>query len=296
MRRIGSRIHQAGVTLLEVIIAIGLVALMLGGLSELADRFATDQKNNLTAEHLKRVAEAGRNYIKDNFSTVAASATATTPAYIPVSTLVSGGYLQAGFSARNAYRQDACILVLEPTADKLQALLITEGGDTIGDIDIGAIAAAAGGSAGGFRSGTTTVTGTQGGWSIPRAGYHNVANSAGMRCSGSAGNVQIADGRLAYALWLDASNDTFSTQWKDPVPNTAALPASGNNNGDTRLVLDINRTYTWSSGAWYANGLTNQGFLRGPDNSSAVTQGGSCTGVPAGSLAKDAAGNLFVCN
>jgi type II secretory pathway pseudopilin PulG len=288
---------QSGVTLLELIIAMGLMTLLLVGLSSLTDQFGVDQKNSLTAGHLKVVAEAGRAYTKDNFQAITSVATDTTPAYISVANLVSGGYLQPGFSARNSYGQDLCILVLEPTPNKLQGLVVSEGGTVIGDIDLGAIVAAAGGSAGAIRSSApNAITGTQGGWSIARAAYHNLANSQGLRCNGSAGAVQLNTGSIAYALWLDAANDAFMTQWKDPVANVTLLPASGNNNGDTRLVIDLNRTYTWQSGAWYANGLTNEGFMRGPNNATFVNQGDSCAGAPVGSLAKDAAGNLYVCN
>jgi prepilin-type N-terminal cleavage/methylation domain-containing protein len=287
---------QKGVTLLEVLVTITIMAVLFAGLAGIADRYARDSTNNLVAEHLRRVSDAYKAYIRDNFAAVAAASSATVPAYVPISTLVATGYLQPGFAAKNAYDQSVCMLVLQPAAGKLQAIVLSEAGTTIDDVSLGAIVAAAGGAAGASRKGTTTLTGTQGGWSIPRTTFHNIANSAGLRCTGAAGAAQITDGHIAYALWIDKSSTTLLSQWKDPVADVTQLPATGNNNGDTRLVQNLNRTYTWQSGAWYANGLTNEGFMRGPNNATAVNQGDSCTGSPIGSLAKDASGNLYICN
>lgn len=290
------RLKQRGVTLLEAVVTIGIMAFMFAGLAAVADRYARDSMDNLVADHLRRVSEGYKAYLRDNFATVAAVATAGSPAYVPVSTLVTNGYLQPGFSEKNGYEQSLCMLVLQPVAGKLQAIVVSEGGTAIDDISLGSIVATAGGAAGATRKGTAVITGTQGGWSIPRAAYHNVANSAGLRCTGAAGAVQVTDGHLAYALWIDKASTTLLTQWKDPVADVTQLPATGNNNGDTRLVIDLNRTYTWQSGAWYANGLTNEGFMRGPNNATTVNQGDSCSGHPLASLAKDAAGNLYICN
>lgn len=288
--------RQRGISLLEIIVSLTLFAIMFSGMAAMSDRFAKDTRDNVVAEHLRRVAEAGRSYVRDNYSTIAASAGPTTPFYISVANLVAGGYLQSGFSATNAYNQSVCILVLQPSANRLQALVVSEGGNAIDDISLGTIVAQAGGSAGAMRSGTSTITGTQGGWSIARSSYHNLPNTAGRRCDGSGGNVQIADGRLAYAIWFDPAATTLMSQWKDPVANVGMLPATGNVNGDTRLVIDINRSYTWNSGAWYANGLTNEGFMRGPDGTTIVADGQSCTGKPIGSIARDALGRLYVCS
>lgn len=288
---------QRGVTLLELAVTLILMSAVAVGLAQLSERYATDVKNNLAAEHLRTIVDAASRYTRDNYSAVAAVATPTTAVRISTDILATTGYLEPGFSAKNGYQQFVCVLVLQPSPNKLQALAVSESGNAISDVDLGAIAAMAGGNAGTLASGGTTVVGTQGGWSISRSAYDNLANSDGKHCDGTtAGNVRLTDGHLAYALWFDPASATFMTQWKDPVPTSTALPSTGNVNGDTRLVLDINRSYTWNSGAWYANGLTNDGYLRGPNNATAVSQGASCTGVPAGTLAKDAAGNLFVCN
>lgn len=38
--------------------------------------------------------------------------------------------------------------------------------------------------------------------------------------------------------------------WKDPVAASANLPATGNSDGDVRLVLDTGFLFTWKGSAW----------------------------------------------
>lgn len=76
-------------------------------------------------------------------------------------------------------------------------------------------------------------------------------------------NFYVADGdSLTTAIGdLDAALNTLSgavsaIQWKAPVANFAALPGSGNTNGDVRLTLDTGLMYTWKSSvsAWLQSG------------------------------------------
>jgi prepilin-type N-terminal cleavage/methylation domain-containing protein len=312
--------RQRGVTLLEIIAAIALMSLLLIGLTQITQQSANDQRNTLVAEHLRRISDAARAYTRDNFGTIAAAASPTTPAYVSVATLAAGGYLPPNFAATNSYGQSVCVLVLEPVANRLQAIVVSEGGTAIPDVDLGAIVGSAGGSAGAMRAGTATVTGTLGGWSIPRTTFNNLANSAGLRCTGAAGNVQLNDGRLAYALWLDSATDAFLTQWRTPVPNFASLPATGNTVGDARVILDRGVAFSWTGTIWRPFGIDQNGSVIasgdgqfGNTNLGAapvttatgsvaastvelkrvVTSGGACS--PDGSLAIDASDNLMVC-
>ena len=43
-----------------------------------------------------------------------------------------------------------------------------------------------------------------------------------------------------------------SASWKDPVSTVLALPAIGNSQGDTRVVLDTGVIYEWLGAAWVA--------------------------------------------
>ncbi len=52
--------------------------------------------------------------------------------------------------------------------------------------------------------------------------------------------------------------------WKDPVTNFAALPASGNAIGDTRITTDTGRAFTWTGSAWKPLAVDQSGNLTVP--------------------------------
>lgn len=62
-----------------------------------------------------------------------------------------------------------------------------------------------------------------------------------------------AIGALDTALF-GVSTFVNAIQWKTPVANFAALPASSNVNGDVRLTLDTRLMYTWNGTVWIETG------------------------------------------
>ena len=71
----------------------------------------------------------------------------------------------------------------------------------------------------------------------------------------------------------------------DPVADVASLPATAQT-GTLRIVRDAQIPYLWNGSAWL------------PLNAGAwlvVTGGASCAAYPAGTLARDAADDLFIC-
>ncbi len=52
--------------------------------------------------------------------------------------------------------------------------------------------------------------------------------------------------------------------WRAPVATYAALPASGNQNGDVRLTLDTDRAFAWNGGSWVALAVNQNGNLHVP--------------------------------
>ncbi len=70
--------------------------------------------------------------------------------------------------------------------------------------------------------------------------------------------------------------------WRAPVAAYAALPASGNQNGDVRLTLDIDRAFAWSGSSWVALAVDQNGDLTVPRHLSAenggVSTSTSCSG------------------
>ena len=106
--------RQRGVTLIEILVSISIMAMVTAGVARLIDQYQEDTKSAITAQHLATIGNAAQQYIKDNYATVQANATATSPALITVPMLIGTGYLPAGFSSTNNYNQTACVLVLEP--------------------------------------------------------------------------------------------------------------------------------------------------------------------------------------
>lgn len=263
---------QAGITLLEVVVALGIMSVVVAGTAALIERSSADTRAAVAAQQLRTVGDAANVYIKDNYTAVAANATATQPALIRVSDLVAGGYLTAGATTANAYQQNQCVLVLEPSANNLTALVVTEGGTTIDDITLGGVAALIGASGGGiYSSATTTVRGAMGGWSIATGNYAN-ANHLGQHCDGTAGAVTLAAGHPAQALWFADGNITSGFLYRDAVPGHPEL-------NRMNTTLDMN-----------GNAISNAATVQ---LNTVVASGAACT--TNGVLARDASGAVMSC-
>ena len=70
--------------------------------------------------------------------------------------------------------------------------------------------------------------------------------------------------------------------WRAPVATYAALPASGNQDGDVRLTLDTDRAFAWNGGSWVALAVDQNGDLTVPRHLTAenggVSTSTSCSG------------------
>lgn len=229
---------QAGLTLLEVIISLSIIASATLGLNAVADRFSDDTKNTVTASQVRTFGEAAKAYIKDNYAAVQGVATATAPALIDVPTLIASGHLTTGFFPTNAFGQSMCALVLEPTANRLQAMVVAEGGTVIDDLSMGNIASVIGGSGGAvYASDATVIRGAIGGWSIPVSTFDNLVNNVSKKCDGTAGNVRLVAGSPAMALWFENGDTSSAFLARDAVPGRPELNAM-----NTPLVMNAVQT------------------------------------------------------
>jgi type II secretory pathway pseudopilin PulG len=252
---------QAGLTLLEVIISLSIIASATIGLNSIADRFSDDTKNTVAASQTRTFGEAAKVYIKDNYAAVQAVATPTTPALIDVPTLIAAGNLTAGFLATNAFGQSMCALVLEPTANRLQAMVVAEGGTAIDDLSMGNIASVIGGSGGAvYSSDATVIRGAIGGWTIPTSTFDNRVNNVNKKCDGTAGNVRLTAGHPAMALWFENGDTSSAFLARDAVPGRPELNAM-----NTPLIMN-----------------------------SVQTADTACTSL--GAIARDATGAVLSCN
>lgn len=252
-------VRQFGFTLLEVLISLGIMSSVMVGLANLSDQFAKETVISINANQSQTFANASRAYIKDNYSAIMAIATPTVAAKIDTATLIAAGKLPAGFVGTNAYGHTYCTLVLEPIANRLQGLVVAEGGQTVDDISLASLAGIIGGSGGGvYSTDTTVVRGAVGGWSIPVATYDNRANNVGTTCTGSAGNVRLAVGRPVVALWFENGDTSSAFLARDAVPGRPEL-----NQMNTPIMMN-----------------------------SIQTEGASCT---TGSLARNSTGAILSC-
>lgn len=167
-----TRAAQRGFTALEtiVVLIVAVAALGLGG--QYLSNYADNLSNQAAADHQKAVSDAAVKYIKDNYAAILATATATTPATITVPMLKSTGYLSSSFNNQNPFGQDYQILALEPTANKLETLIVTTGGETVPEMGVRRIAQLVG-AQGGFISATDTTKaqGSYGGWQMALSSY-----------------------------------------------------------------------------------------------------------------------------
>lgn len=259
MRNPTLRKRQSGITLLEILASVGIMAAVIAGVARLADQYVDDTKSALVAQQVVAVGNAAQAYIKDNYTTVMGNATATTPALITVPMLTAAGYLQTGFATKNTYGHDLCVLVLEPSANNLNALVVTEGGTAIDDLTLGSVAVGIGAAGGGvYSSASTTLRGAMGGWSMAVGSYAN-ANNANQKCNGTGGTPTIAAGHPVMALWFSNGDVTSGFLYRNSVPGRPEL-----NTMNTPLVMN-----------------------------SIQTAGGACTTT--GAIARDNTGGILTC-
>lgn len=255
---------QRGVTLIEAIATIGVMAAVMTLAVATTGNYTDDTRNAVTAQQIRSVGEAARAYINDNQASLSALASAAVPAVIPVSALVTGGYLPSGFSAVNNHAQTMCVLVLEPTANNLQGLVITQGGTALDDITQRQISNLIGASGGSILStATTTLDGSQGGWSMALGGY-------GVRdCSNAAIAGGPGAGHNVMALWTGGNDVATAFLYRDSV---AGRP-------------ELNRMNT----------SIDMGGFRIVNLQTAADNTACGAGVSTGDLARDASGKVLSC-
>jgi len=204
-----SRARERGVTLVESLGALFVAGIMLIGLSMLIDTSMKNMRDQQAAQFQSQVASAATQLVQANYATLASSATATTPAVVPLaaaSGLQISSYLPPGLKTQNVYGQTPCLLVFAPSTGGLDALLVTEGGQTIPDLELGYIAAnagAGGGSIPAFKPGTANTAnsaayGAYGSW------VANTPNPSGASCTGKATGA----GHLASEIYSSGPSNT----------------------------------------------------------------------------------------
>ncbi len=242
----GFRRTDCGFSLLELLLAVVMMAMVILGVAAIVSRQGDEANANVVALQIKTIGDAASEYIKDNYGALLANtAAANSKVIITLPMLTNAGYLGAGFNAANSFNQNMCVVVRRSAnaANNLLGLVVTEGGAAIDDLTLGQIAATIGGPGGGvYGLNPTQVTGALGAWNFPTntfagatvAGALPGSQLAGRNCSGAAGNVVLAAGHPTMSLWFadGASRSASGTLYRNAVVGQPEL-----NTMNTPLIM-----------------------------------------------------------
>ncbi|MEN3291424.1 MAG: hypothetical protein V7642_677 [Burkholderiales bacterium] len=212
---------QRGMTLLEILAAIAVGALLFAGLTDMINVSLEDARGQQAAHHQAQVVNAAQKYIAANYqSLVAGSASAPVP--VTVTKLKTDGFLSSSFADTNSYNQSTCVLVRQPSLEKLDALVVTQGGQMIPDRSIAAVAMMAGQGAGYITSVNTGVA-RGASWRL-----NDTTPYRSVPCSGGGAPVLtggVADGgHLVSSLFYDGPGQLRTDfLYRDPVPGRPEL-------------------------------------------------------------------------
>ena len=204
---------------IELMIALIVIAIATtGGISVLMS-YLDGLNEQHAAQQQQQVAKAAEKYLKDNFSTVLASAGATAPAVITVPMLRNTRYLPAGFRDTNIYGQQYQVLARKPATNQLETLIVTSGGQAASELSIRRIAQLMG-ATGGYISKTNTSIAQGAAWQVALSNF------------GSAPGA----GHLATALFFQDGAIANEYLYRNAVPGhpelnrmNTALNMGGNN-------------------------------------------------------------------
>ncbi|HEV3104060.1 MAG TPA: shufflon system plasmid conjugative transfer pilus tip adhesin PilV, partial [Trinickia sp.] len=232
---IGMRPRARGFTMIEMLAALALAALMIAGVTALINSSLEDTRAQQTALYQSQMTAAATQLVQQNYVALAAQATTATPVVVSLNgaPYQLSSYLSNATNGQNPYGQTPCLLVYAaPTPGALQALLVTEGGRTIADPELGYIAANAGAGGGAIQATNNAggaATGAYGAWSV------GTPNPAGATCSGT----KTGKGHLAS---LVSYNGTQS-QNTDYLYRVAVPGNPGANTMQVPIVLATQADY-----------------------------------------------------
>ncbi|NTX26785.1 shufflon system plasmid conjugative transfer pilus tip adhesin PilV [Burkholderia pyrrocinia] len=140
-----SRRRARGIALIEVLGALAIAAVMLAGIAMMMDSSLDDVRAQQVAQYQAQVTAAATRALKRDYDTWLQRANKQTPIVMKLADLQVTNDLPAALRPTNAYGQNTCVLVKRSALGTgLDALVVTTGGETIGDKELGLVAASAG--------------------------------------------------------------------------------------------------------------------------------------------------------
>ncbi|MDH6146217.1 MULTISPECIES: shufflon system plasmid conjugative transfer pilus tip adhesin PilV [Paraburkholderia] len=183
--RMPARRRARGFTLIEMLAALAIAAVMIAGMTAMVGTSLEDTRGQQSALYQARIAAAARQLLEANYAQLAQAAAGGSFA-IGLNTAGSyqlASYLSGTTGTTNPYGQTPCLLIngVAGQPGSIQALLVTEGGRTIPDGELGYIAANAGQGGGAIQAMTSpagAAKGAYGGWTV------TAPNPGNVSCSG----------------------------------------------------------------------------------------------------------------
>lgn len=248
-----SKRRQSGFSVIEVMLILAVGALAAGYMVQNYSKYSENLSIKSAADHGKIIADAASKYIQDNYAALAAVATPTVPAVVTTTMLKNSNYLSTSVSDTNGYGQGYQLLVIEPTANKLEALITTTGGQAIKEMSMREIAKNIGGR-GGFISSTDigNANGNYGAWQVALSKYSTAPGA----------------GHIAIALFFDnggLTNDYLNRSAVAGHPEVnrmnTAIDLNGNNLNNVATVgaLTANIAGSTTTGNATVSGTTTTG-------------------------------------
>ncbi|MFP5222882.1 MAG: shufflon system plasmid conjugative transfer pilus tip adhesin PilV [Acidobacteriota bacterium] len=168
--------------IIEVIASLLVMFVLLPAIASLWQYGATEMQKRQAADQLAQVSRAAASYVRKHQTTLLGSTTATSGPVITTDPLVTEQFLPAGFRGKNVWGQSYQIFFRQPSANAIQAVILTTGGlghdpgqPKFGTAVVPSAASMAGGSGGYIPTGAITgqstgvLQGAYGGWTLDLA-------------------------------------------------------------------------------------------------------------------------------
>lgn len=298
-------LRQAGATLLEILIAIGIMGALTAGAAMLLDNHMQRVRTTAAAQHMAAFGSAVQAYIKDKYATFLPNGSTETTLIVTSDTLKNAAptppmnrYLPPGYEGMNAFGQTLCAIVrvrnTTQNPNEIYAMVIAEGGETIDDTELSLLVGTLGAAGGAiYTRQPTVIKGTMGRWQINLAGNSNpdIQKFANTRCNGLPSSGNLSKGHPVMALWF--AKDTPSAYlYRDAVPGHPELNVMQT---DLKFKDDkLNFLAPPTPGATITLAIVRDADTLCDSKRTASTSDFGQT-VPPGTLAKDKNGNLMMC-
>lgn len=202
--------------------ALAIAALMIAGVTQLINTSLNDNRAQQAGLYQAQLATAASQLIKQNYATLQTQATAGTPVVVALNntTYKLSTFLSSSVQNSNPYGQTPCLLIyLGSDGQTLQGRLVTEGGRSIPDNELGYVAANAGQGGGSIPSTNNpsgAAIGAYGTWTIA------APNPGSASCTGTETGTGHLVSDLAYNGQQSQNSDYL---YRVAVPNDPAANA-----------------------------------------------------------------------